>query len=91
MDIYQQKSKPDYHRLRTMANRIIEPEFRTRNFEAQNGRIESNSLVKNQRTKDAEIVGGGKRQGSFWKETNAVSTTKVISVKMLRYSLLSPK
>ena len=61
MDIYKQKSKPDYHRLKTMAKRSIEPEFRIRKIEAKNGRIESHSLVKNQWTKGAKIVGGGKR------------------------------
>ena len=49
LDIYQNKTKPDSHRLKTMVKRGIEHEFRSRNFESRNRRIESNILVKNQR------------------------------------------
>ena len=88
MDIYQQKSKPDYHRLRTMAKRSIEPEFRTRNFEAQNGRIESNSLVKNQGTKDGRDCWRLQASGKFLKGNNCSFHHYSNKREKLRHSLL---
>ena len=58
----QKKSKPDYHRLKTMVKRSIEQDLRTRNFEARNGRIESNMLVKNHREQRHVLEG----QGDCW-------------------------
>ena len=49
LDIHQKKSKPDYHRLKTMVKRSIEQDLRTRNSEARNGKIESNMLIKRTR------------------------------------------
>ena len=40
LEIYQNMSKPDYHRLETMVKRSIEHELGSRNFESRNGRIE---------------------------------------------------
>ena len=40
--IHQEKTKPDYHRLKTTVKRSIEQDLRSRNFEARNGRVESN-------------------------------------------------
>ena len=50
MEIHQKKSKRDYHRLKRMVKKkSIEQDMKTRNFEARNGRIESNMVVTNQR------------------------------------------
>ena len=62
LEIHQKEAKPDYHRLKTMAKRSIEQDLRTRNFEARNGRIESNMPVKNQREQRRVL----KRQGDCW-------------------------
>ena len=48
MEIHQKKAEPDYHRLKTMVKRSIEPNFRTKNFEARNGRFETSAVLKNQ-------------------------------------------
>ena len=58
----QKKAKPDYRRLKSMVKRSIEQDLRTRNFEARNGRIESNMLVKNQREQRHVLEG----QGDCW-------------------------
>ena len=62
LEIHQKKTKPDYHRLKTMVKRSIEQDLRTRNFEATNGRIEWNMLVKNQRVQRRVLKG----QGECW-------------------------
>ena len=49
LEIHQKNAKPDYQSLKTMAKRSTDPDLRTRNFEARNGRVESNMPVKNQR------------------------------------------
>ena len=59
LEIHQKKSKPDYNRLKTMAKRRIEQDLKTRNFEARNGRIESNMLVKKQREQRHVLKGLG--------------------------------
>ena len=65
LEIHQKRSKPDYHRLKTIVKRSIEQDLRTRNFEARNGRIESNMLVKNQR--EQRHVLEGQRDCWQWK------------------------
>ena len=74
LEIHQKKSKPDHHRLKTMVKRSIEQDLRTRNFEARNGRIESNMLVKNQREQRHVL----KVQGDCWqwRAKGAVSERK---------------
>ena len=62
LEIHHKKSKPYCHRLRTMVKRSIEQDLRTRNFEAKNGRIESNNSVKNQREQRHVLKG----QGDCW-------------------------
>ena len=62
LEIHQKKAKPDYHRLKTMVKGSIEQELRARNFEARNGSIESNMLVKNQREQRRVLKG----QGDCW-------------------------
>ena len=62
LEIHQKKAKLDYHMLKTMVKRSIEHELRSRNFEARNGRIESNILVKNQRAQRRVHKG----QGECW-------------------------
>ena len=52
MEIYQKKLGPDYHRLKTMVKRSIEQNLRIKNFEARNGNLEKNAVVKNQGTKE---------------------------------------
>ena len=66
LEINEKKSKPDYHRLRTMVKRSIEQDLRTRTYEARNGRIESNMLVTNQSEQRHVLKGrgSGKPQGS---------------------------
>ena len=54
MAIHQKKAGPDYHRLKTMVKRSIEQNLRIKNFEARNGNIEKNAVVKNQGTKQRE-------------------------------------
>ena len=54
MEIHQKKSKPDYHRLKTMVKRNIEQDLRMNNFEARNGNYETSAVVKNQRMKQRE-------------------------------------
>ena len=49
LEIHQKKSKPDDHRMKTMVKGSIGQDLKTRNFDARNGRIESNMPVKNQR------------------------------------------
>ena len=49
LEIHQKKAKPDCHRLKTMVKRSFDQDLRSRNFEARNGRIEPNILVRNQR------------------------------------------
>ena len=40
LKIHQKTSKPDYHELKTMVKRSIGQIFKSRNFEARNGRNE---------------------------------------------------
>ena len=93
LEIHQKKSKPDFHPLKTMVKRSIEHDLRTRNFEARNGRIESNMLVKNQREQCRVLKGQGdcwqwKAIGQCPKETIAVSGTIRLSEPNLRPSPL---
>ena len=53
LEIHQKKAGPDYHRLKTMVKRSIEPYLRIKNFESRNGNYETNAVVKNQGTKTA--------------------------------------
>ena len=57
--VIQEKTKPDYHRLKATVKRRVEQDLRSRNFEARNGRVESNILVKNQREKRRVQKGPG--------------------------------
>ena len=59
LEIHQKKLGPDYHRLKTIVNRSIEQDLRTRNFESRNGKIESRMLVKNQREQRHVLKGQG--------------------------------
>ena len=54
MEIHQKNAGPDYHRLKTMVNRSVEQNLRTKNFEARNGNFERNAVGKNQRIKQRE-------------------------------------
>ena len=51
LEIHQKKSRPDYHRLKTMVKKKIEQDMRNKNFGARNGNYEKNVVVKNQGTK----------------------------------------
>ena len=51
LEIHQKKTGPDYHRLKTMVKRGIEPDIRNKNFGTKNGNYERNAVVKNQETK----------------------------------------
>ena len=51
LETHQKKLGPDYHRLKTMVKRSIEPEIRNKNFGARSGNFEKNAVVKNQGTK----------------------------------------
>ena len=62
MDIHQKKLGPDYHRLKTMVKRGIEQDLRNRNFEARNGKYETNAVVKNQGAKQC----GQRILGDCW-------------------------
>ena len=62
LEIHQKKAGPDYHRLKTMANRSIEQDLLNRNFEARNGNHERNAVVKNQGTKQR----GQRTLGDCW-------------------------
>ena len=77
LEIHQKKSKPDYHKLRTMVKRSIDEKLRSRNLVARNGRIETGAVVKNRRVKvasreDRENAGSGKRKDSGSMETTVV-------------------
>ena len=74
MEIHQKKAGPDNHRLKTMVKRSIEQNFRMKNFEARNGNYETNTVVKNQGTKQRGQR-NGQITGSVLKETIAVSYT----------------
>ena len=50
LETHQKKLGPDYHRLKTMVKRNIEPDIRNKNFGARNGNYERNAVVKNQGT-----------------------------------------
>ena len=96
MEIHQKKAGPDYHRLKTMVNRSIEQDLRTKNFGARNGNYERNAVVKDQGQSSVdkgleEIVGSGKPTGSVLKETIAVSVTISTSVKKLTQPNPSPR
>ena len=54
LEIHQKKAGPDYHRLKTMVKRSIKQDSQIRNFEARNGNLERNAVVKNQVTKQRE-------------------------------------
>ena len=54
METTQKKAGPDYHRLKTMVKRSIGQNLRIMNFEARNGNYETNTVVKNQETKQRE-------------------------------------
>ena len=49
MEIHQKISSPDYQKLKTMVNRSIEQKLRLRNFDAQNERIETGTVVTSRR------------------------------------------
>ena len=51
LETHQKKLGPDYHRLKTMVKRSIEHSLRMKNFEARNGKYETNAVVKNRATK----------------------------------------
>ena len=51
LEIHQKKLGPDYHSLKTMVKRSIEPNIRNKNFGARNGNYEKNAVVKNQGSK----------------------------------------
>ena len=92
-EIHQKNAKPDYHRLKTTVKRSIEQYLRSRNFEARDGKIEANTLVKNQMDnvvfkKGEENVGNGRPAGSVRKETSAVSGTMGTSVQKPRHRQL---
>ena len=55
-----------------MVKRSVEQDLRTRNFEARNGRIESNMLVKNQREQRRVLKG----QGDCWQWQGSGQCTK---------------
>ena len=74
-DSSKKKTKHDYLRLTTMVKRGIEQNLRSRDLEARNGRIQSNTLVKNQREQRRVHKGHG---DSVRKKTNA--GTMAISV-----------
>ena len=50
LEIHQKRAGPDDHRLKTMVKRNIEQDLRIRNFEARNGNLERNAVVKDQGT-----------------------------------------
>ena len=60
LEIRQKKAGPDYHRLKTMVQRSIEQDIRSKNFGARSGNYEKNAVVKNQGTKQRvqRILGG---------------------------------
>ena len=73
---------PSYQRLRTMVRQHIGQMIGTRNFQAQNGRIETGVVVKSHkgrksalREKKQENAVSGRQLDSVRKETLAVSTT----------------
>ena len=63
LEIHQKKAVPDYHRLKAMVKRSIEQDLRIRNFEARNGNLERNAVVKDQETKQR----GQRILGDCWK------------------------
>ena len=84
--IHQEKTKPDYHRLKATVKRSIEQDLRSRNFEARNWRVESNILVKNQREQRHVQKGPGdcwqwKANGQCSKGDKCSSGTMKISVQ----------
>ena len=62
LEIHQKKIGPDYHRLKTMVKRSIEQDLRIRNFEARNGNLERNDVVKDKGTKQR----GQRTLGDCW-------------------------
>ena len=62
LKIHQKKTKPDYHRLKTMVKRNVEQNLRSRNFEGRNERIGEGVVVENQ--KQQRRVQRG--QGECW-------------------------
>ena len=60
LEIHQKRAGPDDHRLKTMVKRNIEQDLRIRNFEARNGNLERNAVVKDQGTKQrGHLIFGG--------------------------------
>ena len=59
-EINQHRSKPSYHKLKTMVKRQEDQKIRTRNFQARNERIETGVLVKTRERKhvSAERISG---------------------------------
>ena len=51
LETHQKKLGPDYHRLKTVVKRSVEPEIRNKNCGARSGNFERNAVVKNQGTK----------------------------------------
>ena len=79
LEVHQKNPKLDYHRLKTMVKRSIEQFLRTRNFEARNGRIESNMLVKNKREQRHVLKG----QGGCWQWKATGQSSKGVEMNSL--------
>ena len=80
----QKKAGPDYHRLKTMVKRSIEQDIQNKNFEARNGNYETNTIIKNHKTKQREqrtLTDCWQWKANGQWETIAVSATILISVE----------
>ena len=71
MEIHQKISVPNYQKLKTMVKRSMDQQFRSRNFDARHGRIESGAVVKSR--KGLIGVEGGKGICHQWKEKGQCS------------------
>ena len=71
MEIHQQISMPNYHKLKTMVKRRRDQKLRLRNFDARHGKIETGAVVKSRMGLIA--VEGGRGICYQWKEKGQCS------------------
>ena len=87
---------PSYQRLKTMVRRHIDQMIRTRNFKAQNERIETGVLVNSHKGRNVSVERrenaiSGKQLDSVQKETLVVSATEIVDRQHNRPLLLQKR
>ena len=94
-EIHQKMPRPDYQKLKTMLRSSIDHKLHLRNVDARNERIETGAVVASRRRlvvlkEEKEFAISGKQKDSVREETNAVSSTTVMSVRNQHQKPLHP-